>query len=168
MEINDEVEIIIKGGLLTQDQVELLKQAGCLLAREKQKVRQGEIVDYGFLVFTAAKVYEGFLKTFFYQLGLISRYQFYDTHFRIGKALNPDLPKAFRNRTWLYDDLEAVCGQKAAGQLWEVWRRGRNQIFHYFPDRGDFLSLSEAEAIIKEILEAMLTALSCEAKIKRN
>ncbi len=46
-------------------------------------------------------------------------------------------------------------GQDLADRVWNVWRTGRNQIFHYFPHNIKAISFDEAEKITNEILEAM-------------
>lgn len=167
MNLSEEVTSLANEGLLFADQLLLLKQVLYLLKREETSPDNKAIADYGFLVFTAAKVYEGFLKNFFFQLGLISNNQYRDEHFRIGKALNPDLPFKYRNSTWLYDELMAVCGAETAAVLWETWRSGRNEIFHYFPDNGNVITLTQAKAIIEKILGAMHQASHCEIRVKR-
>ena len=169
MDLNTSYEAVKHNGLLTADQSLLLKQAITLLREEQQ--RRGEtsgIVDYGFVVFSAAKAYEGFLKTFFYQMGLISTYLFRDIHFRIGKALNPDLPDRFQNQMWLYDDLCQICDRETARQLWQTWRSSRNQIFHYFPDNHGFTTLYQAQEEVAAILAAIQAASKCEVKRKLN
>ena len=90
--------------------------------------------DYSFIVFPAAKAYEGFLKKLFLDLGFISEEDYYGRHFRIGKALNPQLEKRFRNES-IYDQVEKYCGgRKVADNLWETWKTCRNLVFHWFPD----------------------------------
>src|SRR3990167_296055 len=61
--------------------------------------------DYAFIVFPAAKAYEGFLKKIFLDLGLIDEGDYFGKHFRIGKALNPNLEKKYRNNSWVYGKL---------------------------------------------------------------
>lgn len=164
--MDEKVAQIINSGGLTQDQGMLLKQAVYLLKREKERGENEVVVDYGFLVFTAAKVYEGFLKYYFFQLGLISKQQLHDQHFRIGKALNPDLPKAFRNHTWLYDDLLAIGGDGLAKFLWETWKQSRNQIFHYFPDEASLISIFQAQNLLEMVISAMWQAMKFQAGVK--
>lgn len=151
---------------LTQEQKQLLEQAWYLLDREKELGTNARMVDYGYLVFSVAKVYEGYLKTFFYQMGFISKKHYHNEHFRIGKSLNPDLPNRYRDEEWVYDDVAHVCGESLARQLWRAWKRGRNQVFHYTAQNGERLTLHEAELRVEEIVEAMETAAGCEVNVK--
>jgi hypothetical protein len=151
---------------LNQKQRRLWEEAWLLLRQEREK-RRHVLVDYGFIVFGAAKVYEGFLKSFFYQMGFISRYHFYDEHFRIGKSLNLDLPERLRDGSWVVDDLQRVCGLGTAKQLWEAWKVGRNRVFHYRDGEEGYLTLDQAEELLLVIRAAMQTAAACEVRIKR-
>jgi hypothetical protein len=49
------------------------------------------ISDYSFIVAPAAKAYEGYLKEFFFRIGLIDKYTYQSDRFRVGKTLNPSL-----------------------------------------------------------------------------
>lgn len=116
--------------------------------------------DYSFLVFPFAKAYEGFLKDLFFRLGIISEREYAGHRFRIGKALNPELEKRFRHRESVYDRLANYCpGSNIANELWDVWKRGRNLTFHYFPQNHHKLSLQEAKYLIIDILGIMERAL---------
>ena len=76
-----------------------------------------EFDDYSFIVFPAAKAYEGFLKKLFLELNFISEEDYYGKHFRIGKALNPSLPKELR-RDGVYDKIVQYCqGHQLADSL---------------------------------------------------
>lgn len=120
----------------------------------------GEIKDYSFAIFPIAKAYEGFLKKLFLDMQLISRRQYIGEHFRIGKALNPNLPKRYRSG-WVWDKLREKCGgEELPIQLWEAWRRGRNKIFHYFPDEKTHIDQAEAREIVNNLAEAMGNAVA--------
>jgi hypothetical protein len=157
--------------ILTTEQAGLWKQAWSLLEREQGLLENGKAdnyIDYGFIVFPAAKVYEGFLKSYFYNMGMISQGSFLSEHFRIGKSLNPDLPKRIRDETWLFDDVSELCGEPTARQLWSAWKIGRNQIFHYNGNGGEHnLSLLEAEERLRVIQAAIQAAARCEMRVKR-
>lgn len=113
------------------------------------------ISDYSFLVAPVAKAYEGYLKDFFLKIGIIDKYTYHSDRFRVGKTLNPSLRyKRFSIFQKLADIDEK--GEILAETLWDAWKFGRNQIFHYFPNNVQSLSRSEAENRINLILEAII------------
>mgnify|MGYP005838961869 FL=1 len=119
-------------------------------------LRQEEIHDYSFIVFPAAKAYEGFLKTLFLDLGFISKEDFYGKRFRIGKALNPVLEKRLRRKISVYDKLVNFCQSRTlADELWNTWKTCRNLTFHWFPDEKNALTYDEAVSCIQRIVNAM-------------
>ncbi|MBI2036160.1 hypothetical protein HYT17_00780 [Candidatus Microgenomates bacterium] len=146
-----------------------------LSAHQKELIEDGEqlffhagelaeIHDYSYLVFPYAKAYEGFLKKLFFDLKFIDESTYRGDRFRIGKALNPSLEKRLRHNS-IFDKLVLYCGgQELANELWQVWKKGRNLLFHYFPHNEHKITLIEAENIRDEILLAMKKALS-ECKI---
>ncbi len=112
--------------------------------------------DYSFIVFPAAKAYEGFLKKMFLDLGFITNEDYVGKRFRIGKALNPFLEERLRDRESVYDRIVKHCGGKElADTLWEAWTNGRNLVFHWFPEDKKAVSFKEAEEKIKLIINAM-------------
>ena len=115
-----------------------------------------EFDDYSFVVFTAAKAYEGFLKKLFLDLKFISEEDYYGKHFRIGKALNPSLPKELRHEG-VYDKIVQRCrgDSKLANNLWEAWRLSRNLTFHWFPNEKNAITLSEAGERFEMIIQAI-------------
>lgn len=125
-----------------------------------------DLSDYSFVVFPFAKVYEGFLKKLFLQIGAIDEYQYNNDRWRVGRALNPQLEKDLRHTESVYDRIVEHCnGVSLADKLWQAWKKGRNQIFHFWPGRSKELSLVEAKEIVGEIEAAMETALT-ECRIK--
>lgn len=123
--------------------------------------------DYAFIVFPAAKAYEGFLKKFFLDLGFISENDYYGKHFRVGKALNPSLEKEIREREGVYDKIVKYCnGENLAERMWICWKECRNLIFHYFPDEKNTVSHNEAKDRVMMILETMDMAFT-ECKVDR-
>ena len=112
--------------------------------------------DYSFIVFPAAKAYEGFLKKVFLDMGFITNEDYHGKRFRIGKALNPFLDKRYRENESVYDKIVSHCGGKElADTLWEAWTNGRNVVFHWFPDEKKAVPFEEAENKIKQIINAM-------------
>lgn len=119
-----------------------------------------EFDDYAFVVFPAAKAYEGFLKKMFLDLHFISESDYFGKHFRIGKSLNPSLPKEIR-KDEVYSKLVKFCGGvKLADDLWETWRVCRNLTFHWFPNEKNTISFEEAIERIEMIIAAIDKAFS--------
>jgi len=132
---------------------ELMAEAYILLERETKS--PDGLHDYSFVVFPAAKAYEGFLKRIFLDLGLIGKLQYYGEHFRIGRALSPSLPKRYRSG-WVFGKLVGVCGgDELPLKMWGVWKKARNRIFHFFPDHREFINLNEAGILVNEIAQIM-------------
>lgn len=151
---------------LTEPMRDLAGESYVLLEQEDSRLRQGSGEpkhDYSFVVFPMAKAYEGFLKKLFYDLGLINKHQYGGDRFRVGKALNPNLPKRYQ-WDWVYAKLSLACGgDEVPLQMWEVWKKARNRIFHFFPDHHEFITLQQARELIREIGEIMEKALiQCE------
>lgn len=140
-------------GYIEDDLKELLKESFMLV--EMAGVWKEKFRDYAFVVFPAAKAYEGFLKKVFLEMGFITEEDYFGKRFRIGKALNPSLEPQFRSES-IYDKLVAHCdGKLLANQLWETWRQSRNLVFHWFPKERNAISLVEAKERIEMILSAM-------------
>jgi hypothetical protein len=139
---------------LSQHQEELLNDTEIVLKRLQIK---DNISDYSFLVSPIAKSYEGFLKDFFLKIGIISEVEYESDRFRVGKTLNPSLRyKRFSVFQKLANYHER--GEELAEVLWDAWKFGRNEIFHYFPSNYKSLTKSEAEERIDLLLRAMIQA----------
>lgn len=141
---------------------DLMTESHQLLTLAKIRDASGEppYKDYSFVIFPAAKAYEGFLKKLFLDMGLISQNQYFGEHFRIGRALSPTLPKRYR-AGWVYGKLTEYCrGEKLPMRMWDVWKRARNRVFHYFPDKQEAVSLKSAEELVTEITQIMEESLS--------
>lgn len=110
--------------------------------------------DYSFLVFPFAKAYEGFLKKIFLDVGFISRVNYISDHFRVGKVMSPNLVERLGERS-VYKKIVDFAGQDLADKIWNTWKSGRNQVFHFFPHNLKSLSFTEAEEVIGQIMETM-------------
>lgn len=121
-----------------------------------------EVQDYSFVVFSLAKAYEGFLKDYFFQAGLITARDYEGKHFRIGRSFNPDLPQRLRDEFWIYDDVAKLCSEATARQLWQAWIDGRNHLFHYYPHDRYVLTYEKSLERVWELIRAMEDALQCE------
>ena len=143
---------------------ELVRTAVELFSREERLHSFFE--DYSFIVFPMAKAYEGFLKKYFYDLGLISLAMYNDKHFRIGRSLNPDIHPSRRENDWVYGGLVEICGTEVSRNLWETWLSCRNQLFHYFPTFEKRLSLEESGKHLEQLAAAMETAVECQVQFQ--
>ena len=151
-------------GYVEEDIRELLLTAQLLI--NKVGGWEEKFHDYAFVVFPAAKAYEGFLKKLFLDLGWITENDYFGKRFRIGKALNPSLEPELRQREGVYDKIVEFCrGRELADELWEVWKQARNSTFHWFPKEKNAISYDEAKEKVVMVIEAMDAAFE-KCKIK--
>jgi len=137
-----------------EDLKDLIKQSFVLV--NKAEGWEEKFKDYSFVIFSAAKAYEGFLKNVFRDMGLISDEEYFGKRFRIGKALNPHLEKDIREKESVYDRLVVFCqGKELPDILWQTWKEGRNLLFHWFPNQKNAISFEKSKAIFHKILIAM-------------
>lgn len=143
---------------LEEDLQELFSESFLLrkLFAEKVKVEKSEeFHDYSFIVFPAAKAFEGFLKKLFLDCKFITEADYFGRHFRIGKALNPFLPNDLEKES-VYKKLTEYSGNdKLSSTLWNAWKSSRNLVFHWFPEEKNALSFEEAGHAIEEIISAI-------------
>ena len=144
---------------LDKVQQDLIKQSLYLV--EDEEKRPQALTDYSFVVFPAAKAYEGFLKKYLFVQGLINVQTYEGRRFRIGRSLNPDVHMDQRDEFWLYDDIVRICGDQTAREVWDVWLKCRNQVFHYFVKDPKQLSLEQARAYQNLIIDVMKKLASC-------
>jgi polyphosphate kinase 2 (PPK2 family) len=144
---------------------ELLTEAQMLITKVEEW--KEKFHDYAFVVFPAAKAYEGFLKKLFFDRGFITQEDYLGKRFRIGKALNPSLEKELRGRESVYDKIVDFCqGKELADTLWETWKMSRNLLFHWFPKEKNAIDFTEAKERVLMILTAMDAAFK-ECKIDK-
>ncbi|MEO6508845.1 MAG: hypothetical protein ABIO02_02735 [Patescibacteria group bacterium] len=110
--------------------------------------------DYSFLVFPYAKAYEGYLKMVFFDAGFISHLDYISDHLRLGKLMSPNIAERLGERS-LYFKIKKHVNVELADMVWDGWRLGRNEIFHYFPHNLRSISFTQAEAIISQLLRTM-------------
>jgi hypothetical protein len=127
---------------------------GLYLMNDVIKSHAYQFKDYSFLVFPFAKAYEGFLKQLFLDVKFISHLDYISDHLRLGKLLSPNLVNKLKERS-LYKKIKDKAGQELADKIWNAWKIGRNQVFHYYPHNLKALTFSQAENIIDNILSAM-------------
>ena len=140
-------------GYLDKIQQDLIQQSFHLIEGEEKEPKAHK--DYSFVVFPAAKAYEGFLKKLFYDLGLISRDQFSGERFRIGRALNPAIFKEYPHES-VYEKLSRFCGkEEVPATLWKTWRTSRNLVFHFFEEKENLISFEKAKKRVEEIVQAI-------------
>lgn len=153
------------GSYIEEDLRELLEESLTLI--ETVPAWAEKFHDYSFIVFPAAKAYEGFLKKLFLDMNFLSREDYYGKRFRIGRALNPSLEPRLRSES-IYDKLVKFSGdKKLADKLWDTWREGRNLIFHWFPDERRAITFDEAQEKIELIIAAIDEAF-IECKMKKD
>ncbi|NCO12492.1 MAG: hypothetical protein COZ34_00600 [Candidatus Pacebacteria bacterium CG_4_10_14_3_um_filter_34_15] len=129
---------------------------------EREIELKSSLEDYSFIVFPMSKAYEGFLKRSFLDLKLIDEHTFEGHRFRIGKALNPDMHENQRDKYWLFDDLEQICGHFLARHLWETWLECRNRIFHFYAKDDNVISLETAGEKLLMLSNAMKSLVECQ------
>jgi len=138
---------------LSKNQKDLVNE-GLYLMNDVIKNNAYHFKDYSFLVFPFAKAYEGFLKQLFLDVKFISHLDYISDHLRLGKLLSPNLVNKLKERS-LYKKIKDKAGQDLADKIWNAWKIGRNQVFHYYPHNLKALTFSQAENIIDNILSAM-------------
>lgn len=115
-----------------------------------------KLSDYSFIIFPAAKAYEGFLKKLFLDMGFISKADYYSKHFRIGKSLNPELEDKYKDEDWVYEKLATYCqGNNIPDKLWKTWKESRNVVFHWFPDEKNTVNHAEAVEKLLMVVDAV-------------
>ena len=138
---------------LSQNQKDLIRE-GQYLMEDIIEENAYHFKDYSFLVFPFAKAYEGFLKQLFKDAKMISHLDYISDHLRLGKLMSPNLIGKLGERS-LYLKIEKKSGKDLAEKIWNVWKIGRNQVFHYFPHNVKAINFEEAGEIISEMLEVM-------------
>ncbi len=138
---------------LSQTQKDLI-QEGQYLMNDIIKHQTYQFKDYSFLIFPFAKAYEGFLKQVFKDNKFISHLDYISDHLRLGKLLSPNIEERLGDRS-LYRKIKQASTQSLADRVWQVWKIGRNEVFHYFPHNIKAVSFTEAEDIIEELIETM-------------
>jgi len=119
--------------------------------------QRGQPTDFSYIVFPFAKLYEGFLKKLFIDAQIISERDYNSDHFRIGKALSPNMARRLGEHS-AYKQISDRYGAELAARLWHTWKEGRNLVFHYFPH--NYRSLTRASAIehINQLIGTMSEA----------
>lgn len=139
---------------LTPEVKDLVEDGEILISFVEKYREQDEISDFSFLVFPFAKAYEGFCKKFFLDLEIITMDEYYGEDIRIGRLLSPRYQNEEGN------SIRKVC-KKVSGnddlskRMWDVWKKGRNLVFHYFPHNFRKLSFEEAMEIINDFMDIM-------------
>lgn len=132
---------------------------GAFLVSDSVNHKDQEPTDYSYLVFPFAKLYEGFLKDLFLDLRIIEYRDYNSDHFRIGKALSPNMARRLGRRS-AYGQIVDRFGKDLATRLWHTWKNGRNLVFHYFPHNYRALSIDHARLLVQLIIETMEQAVS--------
>jgi hypothetical protein len=138
--------------LTSQEQA--LADDGAFLVEDSLRHQDTTPTDFSYLVFPFAKLYEGFLKDAFLDLHIITDRDYRSNHFRIGKALSPNLIRRLGGKS-AYGILKHQYGDDVPNELWHAWKEGRNLTFHYFPGNFRMLSREQALNTIDLIVRAM-------------
>ncbi len=138
---------------LSQNQKDLILE-GQYLMNDIIKDNAFHFKDYSFIVFPFAKAYEGFLKQLFLDIKFISHLDYISDHLRLGKLMSPNLVDKLGDRS-LYKQMKIKVTKEFADRVWETWKIGRNQVFHYFPHNLKAITFEEAENIINQIITTM-------------
>jgi hypothetical protein len=117
----------------------------------------GAPTDFSYLVFPFAKLYEGFLKKLFIDAAIITEREYHSDHYRIGKALSPNMVRRLGDRS-AYKQISDRYGDQLAARLWNTWKEGRNLVFHYFPHNYRSLTRPAAVEIINQLVGTMSEA----------
>ncbi len=140
-------------GYLSQTQKDLILE-GDYLMNDIIRHQNYQFKDYSFLIFPYAKAYEGYLKQLFKDIDFISHLDYISDHLRLGKLMSPNLMGRLGERS-LYKKIQEKISVELADKIWQTWKIGRNQVFHYFPHNIKAVSFEEAEKIINAIIQTM-------------
>lgn len=90
-------------------------------------------------------------------MGFISEHDYSGKHFRIGKALNPELEERFKgDDDWVYNKLKKYCsGEELPNKLWMTWKESRNKLFHWFPNEKNVINHNEATEKLLMVIDAI-------------
>ncbi len=58
----------------------------------------------------------------------------------------------------LYKKIKEHTTKETADMIWETWKVGRNQVFHYFPHNTRQVTFEEAEQTVNRIITTMKEA----------
>jgi hypothetical protein len=133
-------------------QQRVLAGDGEFLIEDSAHHQNEEPTDYSYIVFPFAKMFEGFLKQLFLDLGFIEDGMYYSDRFRIGKALSPNFSNYAGS---VYGQVEKKFGKSLATRLWHMWKEGRNLVFHYFPHNYRALTRSQAIDLVGQLVQTM-------------
>lgn len=138
---------------LSEHQKDLIRE-GDFLMREVIPKTHHQFKDYSFLIFPYAKAYEGYLKQLFLDIGFISHLDYISDHFRLGKFLSSHLVGNLGDAS-LYKQIHMSSTRNLAEDIWQTWKLGRNQIFHYYPHNTRLVTYEDAIDISNTILQVM-------------
>jgi len=137
----------------------VLASDGAFLVADVAVHHDAPPTDYSYLVFPFAKLYEGFLKQLFVDLGIMSKREYRSDYYRIGRALSPGMVGRLRQRS-AYGQIEERYGNDLATRLWYAWKNGRNMVFHYFAHNYRALTVDQAKTLITVLCDVMNDAVS--------
>lgn len=131
-----------------------LIQEGQYLMNDIIRHQSYHFKDYSFLVFPFSKAYEGFLKQLFKDTKFISHLDYISDHLRLGKLMSPQLADRLADRS-LYLKIVNASSPQLAEKIWQTWRIGRNELFHYYPHNIKAIPFAHVETVINTMLVVM-------------
>ena len=125
--------------------------------------------DYSYLVFPWGKLYEGFLKKIFLDLGFITSEDYYGNDIRIGKLLSSGTRYLPPHRLSIIKELSSskVFGENLTKLMRGVWKNSRNLVFHFFPDNFYKVDLETAKKRITDTIRCMEVVVNRLNSIKK-
>jgi len=128
-----------------------------------------EVKDHSYLVFPWGKLYEGFLKKIFLDLGFITSEDYYGNDIRIGKLLSSGTRYLPPHRLSIIKELSSskVFGENLTKLMRGVWKNSRNLVFHFFPDNFYKVDLETAKKRITDTIRCMEVVVNRLNSIKK-
>ena len=68
--------------------------------------------------------------------------------------MSPNIADRLGDRS-LYTKVKEHVNVELADMIWDGWRLGRNEIFHYFPHNLRSISITQAQGIIDQLIQTM-------------
>ena len=140
---------------------------GAYLLADIEQHHDSTPTDYSYLVFPFAKLYEGFLKQLFLDLGVISEKEYNSEHYRIGKSLSPNLVGRLRARS-AYRQIQDRYGKESGHKVVAYLEKRKKYGISLFPGYLRALTHEAAQAIVHQMVDTMNDAIDITNVSPRN